>query len=104
MDFEGKVGAALAEQMRQIQEEGNAFSPVNAKLQEAQNRLLEGFLSRSEPRPVHPLAGNEDFAWIVSQLQSNPLVIPYFRKYLEAVLVQLKADIEASLAKSLGQV
>lgn len=103
--LEEQIGQAAAKQIEEMQSQSAAFSPVNEKLAEAQDKILQGFLGSFEKKnqPVHPMAGNEDFQWIVMQLQQNPLTIPYFRRKLETALVQLKADIEASLARTLGE-
>lgn len=105
MSIEQEIGKMAAEQIQQMQTESANFSPTDAKLQQAQNKMLEALVEGiAKPKQqASPMMANEDFQWIVMQLQQNPLVIPYFREKLEKTLVQLKADIEESLARTLGR-
>jgi hypothetical protein len=107
MSIEQEIGKMAAEQIQQMQAESASFKPTDDKLQEAQRRMMEALVEgigkpKNQPQ-MSPVMASEDFQWILMQLQQNPLVIPYFREKLEATLVQLKADIEASLARTLGR-
>jgi hypothetical protein len=102
--LEEQLGQAAAKQIEEMQAESSAFSPTNEKLAEAQEKILQGFLGSLERKnqPVNPLAGNEDFQYIMQQLAANPLVIPFMRQKLDGALIALKAAIEKSLAETLG--
>jgi hypothetical protein len=102
--LEEQLGVAAAKQIEEMQAESAAFSPTNEKLAEAQEKILQGFLGSLDKKnqPVHPMAGNEDFQYVMQQLAANPLVIPYIRKKLDAALITLKAAIEKSLEETLG--
>ena len=102
--LEEQLGEAAAKQIDEMQKESSSFSPVNDKLAEAQDKILQGFLGSFEKKnqPIHPMAGNEDYQYIMQQLAANPLVVPYMRKKLDAALLTLKAAIEKSLEETLG--
>lgn len=102
--LEEQIGEAAAKQIEEMQNQSASFSPVNDKLAEAQDKILQGFLGSFDKKnqPSHPLAGNEDFQYIVSQLSQNPLVLPYMRQKLDAALIALKVAIEKSLEETLG--